>query len=398
MKLKIFIVCVAVACIAGIAAMGGANKSSPQSMNAAVGDTLTLNLYDKTYTNWTDTLSGGYWYQTYNDSITSIRFGDFVFSHLPAGPGASFGGYYWDGFITGSNGDNGRYGLDCPTPMGDPCDSTHSKPWVEHQWGIMAGGGLDSSCNTVKGVPYLIAYWGFFMEPEYYNLLHMEGTPPPDSMHCLTVHLADNSLFAPQEVWICNHPWPYWGNIYGDGFARPLTQAGDRFGLFIHGVKVNGQEVLHDSINLAVNIGEGIPPIQETIWEKFDLTDLGDSIQYLYFTMYTTDADPQWGPNTAVYFNMDRLKVVNQGTAPTSTLVRQTKAPVTTVPKKPVEVKDYFPLTSYTGGEVVVYDAKGKEALRTAVKAGEKVNLSKLPAGEYHLRHGHRVIPFKKVQ
>jgi hypothetical protein len=63
-----------------------------------------------------------------------------------------------------------------------------------------------------------------------------------------------------------------------------------------------------------------------------------------------------------------------------------------------VEVKDYFPLISHTGGEVIVHDAKGKVALKTTLKAGEKVKLSKLPAGEYRLRHGHRSIPIKKVK
>jgi hypothetical protein len=53
---------------------------------------------------------------------------------------------------------------------------------------------------------------------------------------------------------------------------------------------------------------------------------------------------------------------------------------------------------SYTGGDVLLYDAKGKEVWRTTVKAGEKPNLSKLPKGEYRLRHGHRIIPIKKVK
>jgi hypothetical protein len=177
MKLKIFIVCVAVACIAGTA-MVGANKSSPQSMNAAVGDTLTLSLYDTTYTNWTDTLSGGYWYQTYNDSITSIRFGDFVFSHLPAGPGASFSGSYWDGFTTGSNGDNNNYGY-------LSADSSGSVNWINHQWGVMAGGSIINTATTPptvqKGLPYLIAYWGYHMEPEWWHM-HF-GNIPPEPMH-----------------------------------------------------------------------------------------------------------------------------------------------------------------------------------------------------------------------
>jgi hypothetical protein len=112
--------------------------------------------------------------------------------------------------------------------------------------------------------------------------------------------------------------------------------------------------------------------------------------------MYTTDADPYWGHNTAVYFNLDKLKVIKQdGTAGTAIARQQTKV-ITKTASKTMEVIDYFPIISYTGGDVVVYDAKGNEILRTSVKAGEKVNLSKLPKGEYRLQHGHRIISITK--
>ena len=392
MKTKIFIVCVAVACITGVATMTCANQSNARSMNVAVGDTLTLNLYDTTYTNWTDTLPGpgGYWNETYNDNINTIQFEQFVFSHLPAGPGASFSGSYWDGFTTGSNGDNNNYGF-------NSIDSSGSVNWINHQWGVMAGGGITNTATTPptvqKGLPYLIAYWGYHMEPEWWHM-HF-GNIPPEPMHNLTVHLEDNSLFAPQEVYICNHPWPYYGNINGDGFARPLNQSGDRFDLIIHAIKWDGRE---DSIihNLAI-FEDSLQ--QSPNWISVDLTALfdfeNDSIQTLYFTMYTTDADPYWGPNTAVYFNLDKLKVIKQDGTANTVVTRQTKAPLATAPKS-VEIIDYFPLTSYTGGEVIVYDAKGKEVLKTTVKAGEKVNLSKLPKGEYCLQHGHRIISITK--
>jgi hypothetical protein len=87
--------------------------------------------------------------------------------------------------------------------------------------------------------------------------------------------------------------------------------------------------------------------------------------------------------------------VVKQGATPSTAAVA---AKVTSPNAKIVEVKDYFSKTSYTGGDVIVYDAKGKEALKTSVKAGEKINLSKLPVGEYRLKHGHKQIPFKKVK
>jgi hypothetical protein len=59
-------------------------------------------------------------------------------------------------------------------------------------------------------------------------------------------------------------------------------------------------------------------------------------------------------------------------------------------------VVDYFPLSSYTGGELTVYEPNGKVVLKTTLKEGEKPNLSKLPDGEYRLFHGSRVYPVLK--
>ncbi len=61
-----------------------------------------------------------------------------------------------------------------------------------------------------------------------------------------------------------------------------------------------------------------------------------------------------------------------------------------------VAVKDYFPAKSHTGGEVIIFDANGKEILKTTVKAGERINLSALPAGNYRLRHGSKLITITK--
>lgn len=357
-----------------------------------------------TYTSDPSTnIGGGYWTKTYNDSTkyTSIGFGEFVFSHLPAGPGASFSGYYWDGFTLGSNGDKRNFGYNSAT--------VGSVNWISNQWGVMADGGIESiSGNEVvsvdKDIPYLIAYWGYHMEPEWWHM-HF-GNIPPSPMHCLTANVINSSgdtvLFAPQEVYICNHPWPYYGNLYGDGFASAF-ESGDYFYLYIHAIKADGRE---DStfVNLA-SFERTL--VQDSTWQHVDLTSLfnydNDSIKTLYFTMKTTDQDATWGPNTAVYFCMDKLKVNKQGTAPASAATAiQTTSTKAAIAKskatKALEIKDYFPVASYTGGEVIVYDSNGKEVLKTTVKAGEKINLSKLPSGEYGIRHGHKFILVKKVK
>jgi hypothetical protein len=315
--------------------------------------------------------SDGYWTDTYSASVTSLTCGDFVFSHSSMGGSPSSG--YWDGSIYSINGDSARYGIPCPV---QPCDTAHSVPWLEHQWGVMAGGGLTTPPTVVKGAPYLVAYWGYYTEP---------------ASHTVQISLSDNSLFSPQEIYICNHPWPYWGNIYGDGFARPLNKRGDHFYLWIHAVKNNNAE---DSIRVILaNNPTGTNLVQPRTWQQVSLTNLGNDIKSIYFTMESTDSDPIYGPNTAVYFNLDKLKVTKTGgvaASPAITRKTETAAP------KAVEVKDNFPIPSYTGGEVTVFDTKGKEVLKTTVKAGEKVNLSKLPKGEYRLRHGHKHIPVIK--
>ncbi|MDR0414232.1 MAG: DUF4465 domain-containing protein [Prevotellaceae bacterium] len=379
MKTKILLN-VAIACTAAsLATTGCANNSNARNAKG-VGDTLTLNLYDTNCVNWqTDIVqppvsdATGYWDSTYTNN--TLCYGEFTLEHIGI---AAWN--YWGGFTFGRNGSKTNYGYSE--------DSIGSVDWIPHQWGVMAGGGIahidgGGEVDSVeKGLPYLIAF-GSGAE----------------------VKLADSSLFTPQEIYICNHPWPYYGNIWGDGFAHPLDTVGAHFYLWIHAVKYDGREnaVPHilaevEEIEEKALAGTAGKLLQDSTWQRVPLTQLfdgdADSIKLLYFTLETTDVG-EFGANTAFYFCMDRLKVVKQeGAAPAAAAVRQAKL----TDKTPtVEVKDYLPLASYTGGEVVVHDAKGKVALKTTVKAGEKPNLSKLPAGEYQLRHGHRLITVKKI-
>jgi hypothetical protein len=388
MRRNLLLASAAFACLVGSAAMVGSscNGNTP---NKRANGTLTLNASDTiflggaNYTSWRDSVAGdpsqhkggGYWVGTYSGPVRKLRFGSFLITH------EAQGSTFWAGFTTGSNGDKACYGVPCPS---GGCDSTYSYPWLDNQWGVTAGGGISSTSpiTATKGYPYLIAYWNYWADEH-------------ESRRTLEVSLPNNALFAPQEVYICNHPWPYCGNIYGDGFARPFKK-GDYFHLYIHAVKYDGRK---DSVTHVLARFPTTQLIQSPDWQRVDLTQLfkkdNDSIKSIYFTMYSTDSDPQWGPNTAVYFNMDKLKVIKQDGTATSLAVQR----ATAATPKAVEVKDYFPLTSYTGGEVTVHDANtGDVVHKTTVKAGEKPDLSKLPAGEYRLRHGHRHIPIKKLK
>jgi len=354
------------------------------------------------------TLPGGYWTETYNDNVNTLTCDNFVFSHLPAGPGASWGGYYWDGFTYVINGDTTNYGA-----------PGNSNNWVDNQWGCMAGGGIVSTSGTsVTAVsasePYLVAYWGYHMEEEYYSLMHLPGTPPDAPMHCLQASLEDNSTFDPQGVFICNHPWPYYGNKYGDGFARALKQPGDCFVLHIGALDADGDDLYIDVTDTLAVYDPSEPDSvrQSADWHWVELTDFGSGVKTLYFTMETTDSDPLYGPNTAVYFCMDGLTVYSDenGTSTTQSsarsLSRLKSESISLATSKIIDDKPFvYPVVftntitvnSRIGGTVSVFNTLGKEVLNTTVTVGENsIDASKLPAGYYLLRHGSKMIHLVK--
>ena len=335
---------------------------------------------------------GGFWNETYNGNITSFGIGSFKLTH-----NSGFNIYsYWGGFTSGSNGDSLCYSINCYTPpynnLPNGCTAANlsgSDGWIHNQWGVMAGRGLNASNIPTKGQPYLIAYWDYF---------NTENNTIDLNNQSVKVSLANGFTFTAQSIWICNHPWPYYGNIHGDGFAHPFTKPTDHFDLIIHGVKSNGE--ITDTLTLAQYNATTNKVDQSPYWQQINFnTHLWTNLEYIYFTMYSTDqlviGDTNYGPNTAVYFCMDKLTVIPLALSPSKAVVQQVQKSAG-VPLPPIEVTDYFPIASYTGGGVVVYDTSGKEVLKTTVGAGEKIDLSMLPAGEYRLQHGHKVIPFNK--
>lgn len=257
------------------------------------GDIITLDLSKPLNpTEFTLDPEKGHWTETYDDeNYPYIEFETFGFTHIISGLGM---GSYWDGFTFCTNGDTENYG-----------EKSDSGGWIKNQWGCMAGGGIktDENGNIVKneqgevevekGIPYLVSYWGYFME--------MGGE------HGLQTIITENGPFEAVGVYVCNHPWPYYGNINGDGFARALDQEGDYFKLIIHGLDENYEET-GKSVEHYLAKYENGKLTQSDKWEWVDLSSLGE-VGGFYYTMETTDADPQWGPNTAVYFCMDKLQV-----------------------------------------------------------------------------------------
>jgi chitodextrinase len=274
-------------------------------------DVITLDLSSPTNPPEIILNEKGYWAETYNAmaEYRTIEFELFGFTHNLngfGGPDVGGGMSYWDGFTYCTSGDTNDYG-----EMGS------SDGWVANQWGCMAGGGIQTDENgnvsigtngkplVSAGIPYLVAYWGYWIEEN-------EGGNP-----CLQVNFTDNQLYRAVGIYINNHPWPYYGNIHGDGFAAGFTQEGDCFKLIIHGLNEQKEDVGITVEHTLAEFKNGALH-QSPDWEWIDLSALG-TVSGIYFTMYTTDSDPIYGPNTAVYFCLDKLQVrpVQETTAPT---------------------------------------------------------------------------------
>lgn len=253
-------------------------------------DTLTLNLL--TLLNDYPQTESGYWDSTYTDG--AIEADLFRFAHTGSQDGGG-GMAYWEGFTLCTSGDTTNYGAE-----------GSSDGWILNQWGCMAGGGADSLGQAVAGAPYLVAYWGFFQEQ-----LNSD-------YHSLLIEFTDGQAHLPVGTWICNHPWPYYGNINGDGFASAFSQEGDYFALVAHGLNALGEET-GTTVRLMLATFTGGALQQSAEWQYMDLSPLG-AVNGLFFTMETSDADALYGANTAVYFCMDRLTV----TDPDTTLARPT--------------------------------------------------------------------------
>jgi len=254
---------------------------------------ITLDLQSSSYTMDAEK---GCWTDTYNAQKQTLSFnnGMFNFSHIPGGTGGTdVGGgmSYWDGFTICNSGDTTDYGKE-----------GNSDGWVAEQWGCMAGGGLNSALQAQQGLPYLVGYWGFFYEEKF-------------EVHACKVDF-DKMPHQMIGTYICNHPWPYYGNIHGDGFCSAFDHEGCRFTITAHGM-LNGEDTGSEvTMTLAENNGgdevqeKGWPKglVQSRDWQWMDLSALG-KVDGVYFTMDSSDTDAMWGLNTAAYFCLDKMQI-----------------------------------------------------------------------------------------
>ena len=269
--------------------------SSALLASAAWAGVITLDLNANINPGTLEFGENGVWVGCYNDvDYTWLEFGEnnneFMLSHLIDGEGASWGGYYWDGFTPAIGGDQTDYGA--PGSSGS---------WTTNFGGCMAGGGCvinaDGSVSADPEKPYLVAY---------YSSWAMEGP----SNQVMFLDADGNMTFTPVGVYVCNHPWPYYGCAHGDGFGRAFGE-GDYFELVAVGVAADGTEK-STSINLIEFVDGELQALND--WTFFDLSSLGE-VTSVYFTLNSTDSGA-YGMNTAAYFCMDKFQVY--GSVPTS--------------------------------------------------------------------------------
>jgi hypothetical protein len=110
--------------------------------------------------------------------------------------------------------------------------------------------------------------------------------------------------------------------MHGDGFASPLEEGG-YFKLIIHGFNENYEDIGNTVEYMLAEFTNG-KLIQSADWEWIDLSSQGE-VYGFYFTMQSSDIHKivELGPNTAVYFCMDRLTVT-----PVSTEIKVPGRPV----------------------------------------------------------------------
>lgn len=249
----------------------------------------------------------GYWTETYSclGKYQHLDLGIFSLTHnISEDPESADAAFSWSGFIVSTNGSDADM-------MNEPGG------WIANQWGCMAGGGIKSvgAGNTPvveKGLPYFMVYWSYYVDQTM-------------DMRTCEVKFNTDGPCAPQGVFVSPTPWAYYGNEVGDGWARPLKQEGDIETVTFHGLDADGNEVssVTHTMAEAVADGDGYRCEQNPGWVWVDLTPLGE-VSAMYITMQTTDVHPEYGPNSALFFCLDRLTVT--GTAGIGNVATDTAA------------------------------------------------------------------------
>jgi hypothetical protein len=338
--------------------------------------TTTLNLLTPSYPSGFNFTDKGYWVETYNElDYTMFKSQIFSFSHLLEGEGSSYGGWVWNGFTVCNSGDN---------------ENHNSQGWAgDYEWGCMAGGGImtDAEGNIMKdengdvkvekGLPYLVGYWNYMIEPEWWEL-YKEYNLIDEPTHCFQILLDDEDEYEAVGVYVNIHPWAFYSNISGSGLARPLNQEGDFYKIIIHGYNPDGTESGKSVEHILAKFENG-ELHQSEKWEWVDLTSLGE-IGGFYCTMASSDAN-DWGPLSPMYFCMDKLQVRTQNISiPENELSQVHVYSYQNSVRITFDTEAQFTASQYS---VEIFDLFGRLVYQNPIHEIETVITLQAPAGIY---------------
>ena len=303
------------------------------------------------------------WDKTFNDSAEYQSFGNGTFSFAHLRSGNSWGGTSWEGFTISRSTD---------TLL------SHISFYPDHQWGIMAGGGMAGI-----GTPFILGYFSEYTE----NSL---------DRHICEIEFNHANDIQAVGCYVCNSPYTTRCITQGFGYARKFTQ-GDYCTLTAHGINANGEEcgtVVYymadyrdeDSTEWFVNDD----------WTWIDLTSLG-AVKSIYFTMETTDVG-EWGSNTTFYFGLDQITIrpiQNETSLPQlSTLNSQLNI-------YPNPCRDHLYIEGVTEGETIhIYNLQGQLQLSIFNFQfsifNSQISTQNLSPGIYIIKSGNKTSKFIK--
>lgn len=266
------------------------------------------------------------WDGCYSGGDGVIDYGIFSFSHHGED-------MYWHGF--------------CPSISDDVTNYNEAgEAFYVHAWNPIAGGGIKTNeAGEVEtddagkvavdpSAPLMTGYWSF------YDYLSTDLSTQ--------VIFNDGNSYEAKGMYVTNNCYPYYSFENGDGFARAFNQEGDSFKLIAIGLDENYEETDNQvELELASYNNGQLSVIND--WQWMDLSALGE-VHGINFTMSTTD-EGQWGPNTACYFCMDKLTVIDPSVA---TAVTERKTAKTVAGVDYVNMAGQRASTPFAGVNVVV--------------------------------------------
>lgn len=188
-----------------------------------------------------------------------------------------------------------------------------------------------------------------------------------------------------QSLYVTNSTYAYLSMLNGDSFAKKFGgETGDDPDFFLLTIKkyLEG-ELGADSINFYLADFRFEDNSQDYIvkdWTFIDLSGLGfaDSLQ---FSLSSSDVG-QFGINTPTYFCLDQVSTTN---SPSPVKDYRTDLAVKVFPN-PTSDRVVVNWQESTGGNLLLYDAAGRELLQRTLHPGDNsIDLENFPIGNYFL-------------